>query len=116
MEINLPISDFKQGMRVEGFYLLKDAAVKRASNGRMYLSASVMDSTGSVTMMMWDYSGSIDEQDVGKVVKVRGDVSVYKNANQITASRLRLTSRVWCPSRRSTSMRVIRRSLRSLPR
>ncbi|MBQ9044936.1 MAG: HD domain-containing protein [Oscillospiraceae bacterium] len=92
MEINLPISDFKQGMRVEGFYLLKDAAVKRASNGRMYLSASVMDSTGSVTMMMWDYSGSIDEQDVGKVVKVRGDVSVYKNANQITASRLRLAT------------------------
>ena len=92
MELNLPISEMEQGMRVEGFYLLKDAAVKKASNGKPYLNASVMDSTGSVTVMMWDYSGSIDEHDVGKIVKVRGDVSVYKNSNQITASRLRLAT------------------------
>ena len=92
MELNLPISEMEQGMRVEGFYLLKDAAVKKASNGKPYLNASVMDSTGSVTVMMWDYSGSIDERDVGKIVKVRGDVSVYKNSNQITASRLRLST------------------------
>ena len=90
MEYNLPISEMEQGMRVEGFYLLKDAAVKKASNGKPYLSASVMDSTGAITVMMWDYNGSIDEQNVGSIVKVRGDVSVYKNANQLTASRLRL--------------------------
>ena len=92
MELNLPISEMEQGMRVEGFYLLKDAAVKKASNGKPYLSASVMDSTGSVTVMMWDYSGTIDEHDAGKIVKLRGDVSVYKNSNQITASRLRLAT------------------------
>lgn len=92
MEINLPIEEMQQGMRVEGFYLLKDAAVKKASNGRLYLSASVMDCTSSITVMMWDYSGVIDEKDVGRVVKVRGDVSMYKNSNQITASRLRLAT------------------------
>ena len=92
MEFNVPVSELEQGMRVEGFYLLKDASVKKASNGRMYLNASIMDCSGSVTMMMWDYSGSIDENDVGSVIKVRGDVSVYKNANQITASRLRLAT------------------------
>lgn len=92
MEINLSIAEMEQGMRVEGFYLLKDAAVKKASNGRLYLNASVMDRTGSITVMMWDYSGVIDEKDVGKVVKVRGDVSMYKSSNQITASRLRLAT------------------------
>ena len=92
MEINLPIAQMEQGMRVEGFYLLKDASVKKASNGRLYLSASVMDCSGAITLMMWDYSGTIDEADVGKVIKVRGDVSMYKNSNQITASRLRLAT------------------------
>ena len=89
MEINLPISEMESGMRVEGFYLLKDASVKTTVSGKPYLNASIMDCTGSITVMMWDYSGDIDERDVGKVVKIRGDVSVYKNANQITASRLR---------------------------
>lgn len=92
MEINLPIAQMEQGMRVEGFYLLKDASVKKASNGRLYLSASVMDCSGAITLMMWDYSGTIDEADVGKVIKVRGAVSMYKNSNQITASRLRLAT------------------------
>ena len=92
MELNLPISEMDQGMRVEGFYLLKEASVKRASNGKPYLHASVMDITGTVTVMMWDYAGTIDEQDAGKIVKIRGEVSVYKNANQITAFRLRLAT------------------------
>ena len=92
MELNLPISEMEQGMRIEGFYLLKDASVKKTAAGKPYLSASIMDATGSIIAMMWDYSGSIDERDAGQVVKVRGDVSVYKNANQITISRLRLAN------------------------
>ena len=92
MEYDLMISEMEQGMRVEGFYLLKEASIKKASNGKLYLSASIMDASGSITMMMWDYSGSIDEQNIGQVVKVRGDVSIYKNSNQITASRLRLAT------------------------
>ena len=92
MEYDLPISEMEQGMRVEGFYLLKEASIKKASNGKLYLSASIMDASGSITLMMWDYSGAIDEHNVGQVVKVRGDVSIYKNSNQITASRLRLAT------------------------
>ena len=92
MEYDLMISEMEQGMRVEGFYLLKEASIKKASNGKLYLSASIMDASGSITMMMWDYSGAIDEQNIGQVVKVRGDVSIYKNSNQITASRLRLAT------------------------
>ena len=79
-------------MRVEGFYLLKDASVKKTANGKPYLSATIMDATGSLTAMMWDYSGPIDERDIGQVVKVRGDITVYKNANQITLSRLRFAN------------------------
>lgn len=92
MEYDLMISEMEQGMRVEGFYLLKEASIKKASNGKLYLNASIMDASGSITMMMWDYSGAIDEQNIGQVVKVRGDVSIYKNSNQITASRLRLAT------------------------
>lgn len=92
METNIPINEMEQGMRVEGFYLLKDASVKKTANGKPYLSATIMDATGSLTAMMWDYSGPIDERDIGQVVKVRGDITVYKNANQITLSRLRFAN------------------------
>ena len=92
METNIPINEMEQGMRVEGFYLLKDASVKKTANGKPYLSATIMNATGSLTAMMWDYSGPIDERDIGQVVKVRGDITVYKNANQITLSRLRFAN------------------------
>ena len=90
MEFNKPIADMLPGMDVEGFYILRAAALKTTNNGKPFLSGTICDRTGSVGIKIWDYSGPIGERDVGKVLKVRGSVSDYRGMPQLTVDKLRL--------------------------
>ena len=90
MEFNKPIADMLPGMDVEGFYILRAAALKTTNNGKPFLSGTICDRTGSVEIKIWDYSGPIGERDVGKVLKVRGSVSDYRGMPQLTVDKLRL--------------------------
>ena len=59
MEYNKPIADMCPGMDVEGFYILRAAALKTTNSGKPFLSGTICDRTGSVEMKVWDYSGPI---------------------------------------------------------
>ena len=48
MEFNKPIADMLPGMDVEGFYILRAAALKTTNNGKPFLSGTICDRTGSV--------------------------------------------------------------------
>ena len=84
------ISEMKTGSSVEGFFLLKEAAVKQTKDGKPYFSGKVSDSTGEVPLTVWDYTGEVKPEHVGGVVKVRGSISEYRNAPQIIATRIRM--------------------------
>ena len=90
MEFNKPIRDLTLGDEIEGFYVLKEATAKVASNGKPFLNAVISDRSGSINMMVWDYAGPVGPGDVGKVIKVRGEVNEYRAIPQINALRLRL--------------------------
>lgn len=92
MEYNKQIADMTTGDRVEGFYILKEAYLKVSSNGKPFLSAVIGDKSGTVDIKVWDYNGPVgaDPTDVGKVIKIRGDVSEFKGSPQITLSHIRL--------------------------
>ena len=77
MEYNKPISDMLPGMDVEGFYILRAAALKTTNSGKPFLSGTICDRTGSMEIKIWDYSGPIGArpEDTGRVVKIRGSVS-----------------------------------------
>lgn len=94
MEYNKRIEDFASGDRVEGFYILKDAALKVTVSGKPFFSGALMDRTGSIDLKIWDYSGPIgaDAGDTGKVVKIRGEVSEHKGNLQFTASHIRFAA------------------------
>ena len=92
MEYNKPIADMCPGMDVEGFYILRAAALKTTNSGKPFLGGTICDRTGSVEIKVWDYSGPIGERDAGKVIKVRGSVSDYRGALQITVDKLRLAA------------------------
>lgn len=59
MEFNKPIADMLPGMDVEGFYILRAAALKTTNSGKPFLSGTICDRTGSVEIKIWDYSGPI---------------------------------------------------------
>lgn len=92
MEYNKPIADMCPGMDVEGFYILRAAALKTTNSGKPFLSGTICDRTGSVEMKVWDYSGPIGARadDAGHVVKIRGSVSEYRGALQVSVHRIRM--------------------------
>ena len=91
MEYNKSVQDMVPGDKVEGFYLLKEAYQKVSSNGKPFLSAVIADKTGTIDVKVWDYSGPVGvQEDIGKVVKIRGDVSEFKGSPQLSLSNVRM--------------------------
>ena len=92
MEYNKLIADMHTGDDVEGFYVLKDAVLKTTAAGKPFLSGVLADRTGVIDLKVWDYSGPIGArpEDIGCVVKIRGQVSEFKSAPQLTAGRIRM--------------------------
>lgn len=81
--------DLNVGDDVEGFYLLKTAALKKANNGKPYLSCVVSDNSDAVDAKVWDYSGPLSSADEGKVIKIRAQVTEYKGTKQLNIYRIR---------------------------
>ncbi len=93
MEYNKLLADMVPGDRVEGFYILKEGAIKTSNSGKPFLSATVTDKSGSLDLKAWDYSGPVGApMDAGKVVKIRADVTEYRGSIQLTASNIRMAT------------------------
>lgn len=90
MEYEKMIRDLEPGNQIEGYYILRGAQIKTSANGRPFLSASLGDRSGAIEAKCWDYAGPIGAADEGKVLKIRGTVSEYRGALQLTIERLRL--------------------------
>ena len=91
MEYNKNVKDMVPGDKVEGFYIIKEAYQKISSNGKPFLSAVIADKTGTMDVKVWDYAGPVGTQeDVGKIIKIRGDVSEFKGNPQLSLSNIRM--------------------------
>lgn len=84
------IRDMSIGDQIEGFFQLQDAYLKTTLAGKPFLSMVLSDCTGTIDAQIWDYTGPVTSKDAGAVVKIRGTVSEFKGAMQITVDRLRL--------------------------
>jgi 3'-5' exoribonuclease len=84
------IRDMSIGDQIEGFFLLQDAYAKTTMGGKPFLSMVLSDCSGTIDAQIWDYTGPVTPKDIGAVVKIRGIVSEFKGALQITVDRLRL--------------------------
>lgn len=92
MEYEKMLADLRSGDQIEGFYILRSAQGKVSTNGKPFLSAVLADRTGAVDAKCWDYAGPIGASDEGKVIKIRGTVSEYRGALQLTIERLRMAA------------------------
>lgn len=92
MEINVPIAQLVPETEIQGYYILKEGQIKRASNGRPYLAAVLADATGSVEAKHWDFGGSIQPSDLGRIILIRGTAAEYRGSMQITINRFRFAT------------------------
>ncbi len=92
MEYDKLICDLAVGDQIEGFYVLKNPQGRVTNSGKPFLAAAISDRTGMMEAKCWDYSGPIGVADDGKVIKIRGTVSEFRGALQLTIDRLRLAT------------------------
>ena len=90
MEYDKLICDLDVGDQIEGYYVLKNPQGRVTNTGKPFLAAAIADRTGMIEAKCWDYSGPIGVADDGKVIKIRGTVSEFRGALQLTIDRLRL--------------------------
>jgi len=94
MEYNKPIAAMRPGDDVEGFYVLKDALLKTTAAGKPFLTGVLADRSGTIDLKVWDYTGPVgaSPDDIGRVVKIRAQVSEFKGSPQLTAGRIRMAA------------------------
>ncbi|MGI5979668.1 MAG: 3'-5' exoribonuclease YhaM family protein [Oscillospiraceae bacterium] len=84
------IHELFPGDSVEGFFVLESIFEKQASNGKPFLSLVLADRTGTMEAKVWDYKGPICAADTGAVAYLKGSVSEFRGAPQITVDVIRL--------------------------
>ena len=94
MEYNKPIAAMRPGDDVEGFYVLKDALLKTTAAGKPFLTGVLADRSGTIDLKVWDYTGPVgaNPDDIGRVVKIRAQISEFKGSPQLTAGRIRMAA------------------------
>lgn len=89
MQHDIAVADMQLGDEIEGFYVLSSASLRTTGAGKPYLTGTIADRTGSVDLVVWDYTGELSADSAGTVVKVRGKVSEFKGSRQFAAGRIR---------------------------
>ena len=84
------VSDLEPNQNVTTTFLVKDKEVRTAKNGNSYLSLTLGDKSGSLDAKMWDNVAEV-EPTFGRddFVKVRGQVRLFNNRQQLTIHRIR---------------------------
>lgn len=76
----------------QGFYLIKNADVRLAKNGKKFIAFTFQDTSGTVDGKFWDASEEeIQRFAPGKVVALQGKREVYNGNPQVKIMHLRLT-------------------------
>lgn len=75
-----------------GFYLIKNADVRLAKNGKKFIAFTFQDTSGTIDGKFWDASEEeIQRFAAGKVVALQGKREVYNGNPQVKILHLRLT-------------------------
>ncbi len=79
------VNEYTEGYKLDGVELLINNVTKGASGtGSPYLSLTLQDNTGAIVGKKWDASDEdIITAEIGKVIKVYGDVIDYRGNKQI---------------------------------
>lgn len=80
--------------QVEGYCIIKSVQVKSNVKGADYLDMMLADAGGEINAKLWDYS--LEQHGVYKpqtVIKVRGTITYFKDAEQLKIDRIRNTNK-----------------------
>lgn len=78
---------------VEGFCLIKELEKKINVKGVPYLDLVLADNSGEIVAKLWDYKEEVHGKfEISQLVKVRGTISPFNDADQLRIEKIRLTT------------------------
>lgn len=84
------IVKFEKGERIDGFYLIRSLNLRTSSNNKKYLDLQLADSSGEINAKIWDVDEETEQSyDVGDIIKVRGDVTLWNDELQFKVIKTR---------------------------
>lgn len=87
------IVSFSAGDEIQSFFIIKSFNIKTSSNNKKYLDLNLADKTGEINGKLWDISDEdLDTFSVGKIVKIRGTITLWQNTLQLKIVKIRLIS------------------------
>lgn len=82
------IRDLTDGAIIADQYIVDDIRNCLTRSGKPYLSATLVDTSGNVPVVVWDYNGPLTPANNGDIVFVTGRVVRYRDLPQIQAEQL----------------------------
>jgi 3'-5' exoribonuclease len=84
------VKDLKPGKEVVEFFVLRRQEMRDTVDGKRFLKLELGDRTGRIDGVVWDNPDQIYAQaQTGDVVKIRAQVTTYREAPQLKVERLR---------------------------
>ena len=84
------LSQHAQNARTEGFCVIRSIETKKSSAGSPYLDMSLGDNSGEIRAKLWDYKADVHgTYRMGDIIKVRGRISQWQGAEQLTVDQIR---------------------------
>ena len=78
------VASLVNGDAFEGFLLVKSISVRTGSTGKNYVDLTLADENSSINAKIWDYYDALSRIEPGRLVKVRGTVTVASDADRDT--------------------------------
>ncbi|MBP3815801.1 MAG: CMP-binding protein [Firmicutes bacterium] len=92
-EKNIFVEDFKSGMEITTFLMVKAASLKIDSRKREYVDFTLADRSGEVNAKKWDVTAEekphLSEIKEGDIIKVKAQVSEWQGQTQLRILRVR---------------------------
>ncbi len=88
------IKKFKDGMKIQGFYLCTEKSLRYTKNGDLYIDLEVRDKTGHIHAKIWDKVDLLDKQfDAGDAVAISGEVHLFLDQLQLKVKKIKTATR-----------------------
>lgn len=88
MIVEKKIDEFKVGDKIDGFFVIRNMDKKVSANGKEYFDLNIVDDTGLINAKIWEAEKG-SEVEGGDFVKIRGEVTEWKDVKQFKIYKLR---------------------------
>ena len=89
MKSIIPISKFKSGETIQGFYLCVEKYLRHTRSGELYLDLVLKDKTGQINAKVWDNVKEYEKKfKSGDPVALKGEVDLFLDKLQLNIKRI----------------------------